>query len=180
MQLWTLLPFTKSFVNYRSITQVHPLHNIRVYVTSNIRVNGKFPLRAWCTQVSLVITLTYKRFQSILCLHICWGEETNTCWESLILSLCACPECAKWIFTEIDEAQVDLSLSGIWSSVIRQCPEILFLGLEWVFYYVICFKNIQDDDIGVILSESATFGRKIGTVMAFVSDFETDNLSAQR
>ena len=60
------------------------------------------------------------------------------------------------------------------------------------FSYVICFKNIQDDDIGwyfginftnitrwVGIKMAATFGRKIGTVMAFESDFETDNISAQ-
>ena len=60
------------------------------------------------------------------------------------------------------------------------------------FPYVICFKNIQDDDIGwyfcinftnitqrVGIKMAATFGRKIGTIRSFESDFETDNLSAQ-
>ena len=55
-----------------------------------------------------------------------------------------------------------------------------------------CFKNIQDDDIWwylcinftnisqqVGIKMAATFGRKIGTVMAFESNFETDNISAK-
>ena len=39
-----------------------------------------------------------------------------------------------------------------------------------------------DDIFALILpgiKMAATFGRKIGTVMAFESDFETDNISAQ-
>ena len=53
------------------------------------------------------------------------------------------------------------------------------------FPYVICFKNVQDDDIGwyfcinftiitqqIGIKMAATFRRKIGTVMAFESDLK--------